>query len=379
MLIRAIAAESSPAGSREVMLLVGLAVALIVSRQLDRDGRRLVSRGLLGVGVVLAIVGWAGVVWRVTPWALPAEGLWRAASTLTYANATAAVLVPVALTGSALLSKRPRSLSLAVVVMVLLTGVAATMSRAGALALVVGLAVLVIALRRNVIRGLVAPVAGAAVAFVGLLPSLPATAEPRPWLAVGALGAGIALTLLLCLPLAPRAVTALVAASLVVAASLGVVVGPPPLRDASALVWDGRASLASPNRSRAASAALRVVADHPLAGVGPGRVVAETTTSNGRVQVYQYVHNEYLQVLAELGAVGAVLLAALLLSLARLLWRSRSHHAEPELWAGVAAACAAAAVQAAFDFVWHVPAVPLTVAVLLGLAIVPAARENRRP
>jgi O-antigen ligase len=253
------------------------------------------------------------------------------------------------------------------------------MSRAGVFALLVGVLVLAVTLGRSVISGLFAPAIGSAVAFLGLLPSLPAAAEPRPWLAVAALAGAIVVAVVLCLPVPRRAVAAGVAALLVVMGSVGLVVSSSSLHDAGSLVWDSRASFASPNRSNAAAAALRVVADHPASGVGPGHVVAQTTTSNGRVQVYQYVHNEYLQVLAELGTIGLALLAALLLSLARLLWRSRSDNAEPELWAGVAAACAAAAVQACFDFVWHVPAVPLTVAVLIGVAIVPVARDHRGP
>jgi O-antigen ligase len=378
-LVRGAQAGSLAAAGRDVLLLVGLAMVLVVCHQIDRSGRQLVLKGLLGVGAILAVAGWVGIVWRVDPWALPAEGLWRAASTLTYANATAAVLVPIALTGAAMLSKRPRPLSLVVVVTVLLTGVEATMSRAGAFALLVGVLVLAVALGRSVISGLLAPAIGSAVAFLGLLPSLPTAAEPRPWLAVAALAGGIVVAAVLCLPVPRHAVLAGVVALVMVTGSVGVVVGSSSLHDAGSLVWDSRASLASPNRSKAAAAALRVVADHPASGVGPGQVVAQTTTSSGRVQVYQYVHNEYLQVLAELGTIGLALLAALLVSLARLLWRSRSHSAEPELWAGVAAACAAAAVQACFDFVWHVPAVPLTVAVLIGLAIVPVARDHRGP
>jgi O-antigen ligase len=36
-----------------------------------------------------------------------------------------------------------------------------------------------------------------------------------------------------------------------------------------------------------------------------------------------YVHNEYLQIAAELGLVGLVLLALLLVAIACLLWRAR--------------------------------------------------------
>ena len=90
----------------------------------------------------------------------------------------------------------------------------------------------------------------------------------------------------------------------------------------------------------------------------------------------QYVHNEYVQTLAEVGAIGAALLAALLATTLRLLWRSRSSERASVFWAGTAAACAAAVVHAGFDFVWHVPVVPLTLAVLIGLAVKPVTSTN---
>ncbi len=373
MLIRAVPGGSLAAAVRAALLLLGLATVLMLCRRLDPTGKRLVLAGLLGVGVLVSLVGWAAVVWRLAPWALPSEGLWRAASTLTYANATSAVLVPLTLTSLALLSKRPRSLPLAFVLTVLLTGVAATLSRAGGLALLVGLGVLLLAGGWVVLRALFEPLTGATVAFLGLLPSLPAAAEPRPGVSVAALVGGMGLTAVLLRQ--PRRGRAAVAVALLLAAVL--VVGSASIREAGLRVWDQRANLDSPNRSRAATGALRVVAEHPVIGVGTGSVVVQRTDPSGRLRVQQYIHNEYLQVLAELGAIGAVLLAALLAGLARLLWQSRSLEPMPALWAGVVAACAAAAVHAGFDFVWHVPAVPLTVAVLIGLAVAPATREDR--
>lgn len=373
MVIRAVPGGSPAAAIRAALLLLGLATVIVLCRRLDRSGKRLVLAGLLGVGVFVSLVGWAGVVWRLEPWALPSEGLWRAASTLTYANATSAVLVPLLLVALALLSRRPRSLPLALVLAVLLTGVAATLSRAAALALLVGLGVLLLAGGWVVLRALVVPLIGATVAFLGLVPSLPASAEPRPGVAVAALVGGMGITAALVRRRGSGR-TALVLALLLAAV---LVVGSGSIREAGLRVWDGRANLDSPNRSRGALEALRVAAEHPVTGVGTGSVVVQTTDRRGRLQVQQYIHNEYLQLLAELGAIGAVLLAALLAGVARLLWRSRPLGSATALWAGVLAACAAAAVHAGFDFVWHVPAVPLTLAVLIGLVVGPATREDR--
>ena len=57
----------------------------------------------------------------------------------------------------------------------------------------------------------------------------------------------------------------------------------------------------------------------------------------------------------------------------------RAHQQMPDnaLVAAVSAALAAAAVHAAFDFVWHVPVVPLLLAALLGLVTErPSARTG---
>jgi cytochrome b561 len=76
-------------------------------------------------------------------------------------------------------------------------------------------------------------------------------------------------------------------------------------------------------------------------------------------------------VAAELGLVGLALLAVLLVALARLLWRARAAGPPVAGWAGVVAATAAFAVHSGFDFVWHLPAVVLTVTLLAGV-ILPA-------
>ena len=120
-------------------LVLGVVVVLMVGRRLDTASRETVLLGLVGIGVALAASGWVGVAFHHTPWALPGEGLWRASSTLTYSNATAAVLVPLALVTVSLLAARPRNMALAAALSLLLLGAGATLSRAGLLSLLVGL------------------------------------------------------------------------------------------------------------------------------------------------------------------------------------------------------------------------------------------------
>ncbi len=182
-----------PAASAGLALLLLVVVAvLVVCRRLGQEDREVLFIGVTGIGLVVALAGWLGVAGRVGAWAFQAQGVWRASSLLSYPNATAAVLVPVALVVLARLVETPGSLPLVVALTGLLTGLGATASRAGALALAVGLLVLA-GLRgpRAVARAAVGPCAGALLALVCLLPSMPVAGRPRPLLALVGLCGGL--------------------------------------------------------------------------------------------------------------------------------------------------------------------------------------------
>ena len=55
-----------------------------------------------------------------------------------------------------------------------------------------------------------------------------------------------------------------------------------------------RGNLASPDRTGALHAALRLVAQHPLTGTGPGHADLRWKGHDHGAQLYAYVHNEYL-------------------------------------------------------------------------------------
>jgi O-Antigen ligase len=363
------------------LLLAGLVAGLAVCRRLGREDRDVLLVGITGVSLVVALTGWAGVVWRAGSLAWEGDGIWRASATLSYPNAVAAVLVPVALVGLARLVREPRSVPMVLAVTGLLAGVAATMSRAGVVALVAGLAVLA-ALEGpgRVLRVAAGPCAGALAALAGLVPSLLATGRPRPLLAVAGLAAGLALAAAVAMVLAGAGArgTAALLAGVVLLGGLGAaaVLGG---GEAYRAVAESRATLASPERSDALRAAAQVVADHPLGGAGPGHTQLRWEGPDGGTRYFSYAHNEYLQIAADLGLVGLALLAVLLVALARLLWRARATAAGP--WAGAVAAACAFAVHSGFDFVWHLPAVVLTVALLAGVVLPPppAGSANRPP
>ncbi len=378
-----------PAASAGTVLeLLGVVAVLLVCRRLGREDREVLLLGVIGVGLAVALAGWLGVVGRIGSLTWEGQGILRASSTLSYPNATAAVLVAVAMLVLARLVEVPRSLPLVLSATGLLAGLAATMSRAGALGLAVGLVVLA-GLRGpgRTARAAVGPYAGAAVALGCLLPSMPVASPPRPVLALAGLSAGLALAAVLARLERWPAVALLLGGALLGGLALVVIGGGGkgagagwgkggPVRT----VAEARVNLASPDRSGALRAAVRVAAEHPLTGAGPGHADLRWKGPDGVTRFFRYAHDEYVQVAAELGLVGLALLAVLLVAVARLLWGARAAGLADGTWAGVVAACAAFAVHSGFDFVWHLPAVLLTVLLLAG-AVLPAhdAAPTRQP
>jgi len=117
-----------------------------------------------------------------------------------------------------------------------------------------------------------------------------------------------------------------------------------------------------------------VAAAHPVAGVGPGQAVLSWREPGGGVLVAAYAHDEYLQALAELGAVGLLLVIALAVTVGHeVAIGDRPVGAA----AGAVAGLVALALHSGLDFLWHVPAIPLVAAALVGVSCRP--REGARP
>jgi O-antigen ligase len=342
-------------GGRYALLIAGVLLFAGTCRQLRGRARHDLLSGLIMICCLLAALGWVGVVGHHPPWGFESPGLWRASSTLTYPNATAALLAVVALVCLAVRTRDPGARWLGVAATALTTGLAATLSRAGVLGFGVGVVVLVVSIGwRPVARAALAPMAGAAIAMAGLLPSITADAPTPATIGLAAAGALAGLGVGSRTPASPFLL-------LVPAAAIAVVILTPHAEDLGS-----RFTFDSPDRWESIQTAWQVFTHHPLTGAGPGldRLVLEHT--QGGTDIFQYAHNEYLQVLAELGAIGGVLLAAFLFVVIRSVHRSRS--STGALAAGVLAGIAALVVHAGFDFVWHVPAIPLFAAALIGLA-----------
>ncbi|MET7421415.1 O-antigen ligase family protein [Dactylosporangium sp. NPDC005555] len=355
-LLRGVTSGGLPVAAAITASLATLVAAVAMVRITGPAARRWITSGLVGLGTLVAVTGWAGVAWRLERWSVLVEStLWRASSTLTYSNAAAAVLAVTALLALALVLEGPTIWWRPCAAYLTQVGLAATLSRAGALAFAAGLLVLAAAAgMRPVLRHAVPAAAGALVALAALVPSFPVAAAPQPLLALGGLLLGGAVAVLL-----PRLrlVYVVLAGSALLLAGWLLFPG-----------WDAvlarRATFASRGRSGATSSALDLVAAHPWIGSGPGQGRFFWTDHTGQMVVSRWVHNEYLQWLVDLGAVGLVLL----LSLGAALFVFARRRDSSPLWAGAVAAIAALALHSAFDFLWELAVVPLLLGVLVGIA-----------
>ena len=352
-LIRAVTA-----GSPERFLPLGasmlaFAAAFVATRPLSGRARELAGLGVACLGAVGALLGFAGLIGRWFPLAMPAQGLWRLSSTLTYADAAGLVLGMCLLVALGLDLYPP------------LVRVAVCLSAAGLLA---------------------TQSRGAYVAFaVRLPPGAVASLRPLPGPAGGGDGARRGRRLLVdrCRSrslaggaarrgrarlggrLTPRweafrrTTGARVLAGTVVA---GAVVATLALLHHEV----GLRALAPSDQDRSVewSTALDQWRSAPLVGVGPDRLLT-FRASDGTMA--HFVHNEYLQVAADSGVVGLALLALSALAVVRVV---RRH----DLLASCAVgALVCWAVAGAFDFDWHLSVVGLLGGWCCGLAV---RREN---
>jgi len=372
--------------------LAVLAAVMSVNAKSSLAQRRMLVDSVLVLGVWLGAAGWIGVVFRVQPWAHPDGNLWRAATTVTYANASAAIFAMLALLAitrsaedmSAGASVRLLSLRSAAT-MIILTGLGATLSRAGTAAFAAGLVVLAVLLgRRTVLRTAGPALLGATVAVAACLPGMPATGPEQPQWALPGVAVGLALAAIW--PLLRRArrtrpegrwsalrlVSVVVGAGAVAAA--GVAVGV----DGHWQTWSGRVGVASPGRSSLFRAALNMFRYHVLAGVGPGRATFIWTGANHQGLVDRFAHDEYLQLAAEQGIIG--LAGLLVLALAVVVTAARSWRSSPQMLKGGAiAALVSFSIHSGFDFLWHVPAALLIASMAVGLTVPPCGTEEQQP
>lgn len=349
-----------------ISVILGVGAVAVIIGQASAVQRDYVARGVLAIGTLAALSGWVGVAFRISRWASAESGLWRATTTITYTNAAAAVMAPLALLGVARLVARPATAE-RVAVVLLMVGVASTLSRAGIIGLGLGYLLLAAVLGvRRVVAASGRLVVGAAIAAIGLTTTMSVHSPSRPVWAVLGLAAGLAAALV---PMAARRAGALAVVALVLTPVV-VLVGwnrVPAVPSA----WGERITLSSPSRTAERHAAVTLVRHHLLTGVGPGQALFVWTTPHHELQDH-YAHDEYLQLAAEQGLIGVALLAGLIVAIIATARAGRRSNGRDlinrTMWSGAVVGLVYLAGHSALDWLWHIPAVTLVGAILIGFA-----------
>jgi O-antigen ligase len=357
---RGVTTSSASAATAQIGLIVGTIAIVVVCRRATAAERDALVTTVIAAGVFVAISGWVGVAFRVEPWANPGPTTWRASSSLTYPNAAAAVIVVALMFSLARRIAQPTSRIESVVCCVLIAGLLATQSRGGAVALGVGLlAMLMLGGWRVGLRAVLVPSMGAVLGFVVCLPGLDPISSAQPIPALVGLGIGAALA---------AALPNVSGRSMSIGATLALIGVPAAVwltNEQFGRIGSDRVQLGSDDRAATMRRAVDAIVDAPIAGVGPGNLNL-VWRSGDQLVTTGLVHNEYLQLIAELGIVGGAILVVLLVGAIRLLAAARTS-TDQARWAGGAAALAALAVHSGFDFLWHIPAIPLLAATIFGI------------
>jgi O-antigen ligase len=111
--------------------------------------------------------------------------------------------------------------------------------------------------------------------------------------------------------------------------------------------------------------ALAIIGQHPVTGIGIGRFSVASPTARDDPDDAHWAHQEFLQVGAEAGVLGFILLASVFAWAFVRLWISDLRTAS----AVAAAAVAALGIHACIDYVLHFPVIPIMTAALVGSAI----------
>jgi hypothetical protein len=343
-----------------VALIGGMAAIRSIASGLSPTERETLLTALLALGCVVAATGWIGLVFDRPIW-VHDLGFRRASTSITYPNAAAGLLAILSLVAMARASA-DRSPAAHVGCCVLIVGTAATLSRGGGLAFGTGLVVLWFLIGgRHLMRALTPGLIGAAITLVGLIPAF--TDPPTsPWPAVVALVAGTTIAG----ALADRS-DRLLRLAAGVALTLTAIGATLPITQV--ILDSDRTSIVAPERHRSIVAALRVGIDHPVLGAGPGNAQLSWVDARGELLISRYAHNEYAQTFAETGVIGLALVLLLISCVFATLGHAGARRPIRPLQVGAITATAAFAAHSLTDFIWRLPAIPLTLAALVGLAL----------
>ncbi len=342
--------------------MIGFSGAFLATRRLDEKYRVLATQLVVAVGAVSAAAGLLATTDRWYPLAMPAQNLWRLSTTLTYSNAAGALLAVALLVG---LGLEQRDHTTRLMVCLCAAGLVATQSRGAVLGAIVGVVVVPMAqLRRSAVTVALGVLAGLAVVATSSGPS----AQPLATVAVV-----VAVVIAVARPRRSSAVASsprtstrrssidgrrrAVLLAVLAVATVGVAVG---AGLALRVPIERRVALgSSEDRGHEWSAAFDQWRSSPVVGVGPDQTLYFQAADGNFAH---FSHNEYLQVLADGGLIGAALLVLTGVCVVRAVRRD-----------DVATSCAAAALVAfavvgALDFDWHLASLGLVGGWVAGLA-----------
>lgn len=369
-------AEDRSNATSTFVLIALIAAGLLAGAVSPGQHVNTVLIALTTIAVFIAATAIWGVATHSTPWGRITAGVWRGSSSLTYANAAAAVLGPVTLLAT-VRAAHTNNRWFAVAGVFTAVGFASTQSRGGALAFVIVALGLVVHLgvRRTATTGL-PMLLGVGIGLPAVLLRSSVDAQPAPLLVVALLLLGLAATALTW-PLRDRLPSPhlLLAGATAMSVALIAIT---PLRSA----FGARLSLRSStrfagqdaqvllgDRSNTWRVAFERFGESPIVGHGPGEVDLRWM-QEGRSFSAIFVHNEYLELMVTHGAVGPAALVLSIVVLARALRFDAST-------APFAFALAAFMIHSAFDFLWHIPMLPVFFAAVLGLWLGISYRSRR--
>ena len=306
--------------------------------------------GVAGLGAAGSLVGFTGLVWRWFPMAMPAQGLWRLSTTLTYSDAAGLVLGMCFLVALGI-DRFPGLVRIAVCLCA--GGLLATQSRGACVAFACACAFVP---WRRYVRLLVPLLAGLGLGVVAIATS-PNTGDAW-WLGV-ALIAAVGFS-----AVPPRRLRAMAWPPRFRAAPMVAVVGA-VLVSAFLLHHEIAVRALAPSdldRTAEWSAGLHQWAGAAIFGVGPDRLLILHGAAGSSAR---FVHNEYLQIAADAGVVGLALLLAVGVAIFRATRR------DDVLSSCACAAMVCLAVGGAFDYDWHLTFVGFLGGWCAGLATSP--------
>lgn len=156
------------------------------------------------------------------------------------------------------------------------------------------------------------------------------------------------------------------------------------VRPAQSLITDVQQSVPGlAGRRQLWSLALETWRSSPLLGTGPGtfRVVHALYRPTSLAAAADHAHSDYLEVLAEMGIIGGLLLAAWLVCIAGRTWALFRRGTDRALTAALALGLLALAIQEVAEFSLQIPGAAVPIALITGAMLAPLSwnPEPARP